>query len=130
MDKLAQSACHASPEPQAPQVSTNHGWTTIQEATPDETPERGYHSNSESTVDSRPPSDQLLSEPMDVSETDVLPMMPDQPMLYQLRVAPDTLTKHRIGKECAAQTNVIQWASGIQTVLPPAANASSFCTVR
>lgn len=45
-------------------------------------------------------------------------------LLYQLRAAPDALTRGRIGTECPLQTHIVTWASRIQTVLPPAPDAS------
>lgn len=45
-------------------------------------------------------------------------------LIYKLRDEPDTLVRGRIGTECAADTLIVKWASDIQTVLPPAPQAS------
>lgn len=102
---------HVSPEVRRRlprEASPNPGWTTLQESKPAHTPER------------RSPSNAASPEAMDVSEAEVSDMIPNQSLLHRLRAAPDTLTRHRIGKECAANTRIVRWASGIETVLPPA----------
>lgn len=68
--------------------------------------------------------------PMTTSDQDHWHRLDTESLTYQLRAAPDTLLRNRIGKEFPDDAATVAWVARIQTALPAAPNVRFFfsCT--
>lgn len=76
-------------------------------------------------VDSPTPRDRG-PHPMTTSDQDYWHRLATTSLTYQLRDAPDTLLRNRIGKEFPDGAPTVTWAAGVRTALPAAPDVRFF----